>query len=255
MDEEVTELLVRVAQWLLAARRIVCLTGAGVSAESGVATFRDAQTGLWSRFDPQQLASQEGFAADPGVVWRWYMHRLTKVERVQPNAGHRALAQMEAERPNFTLVTQNVDDLHERAGSRHVLHLHGHISRFHCNRCTFQHDLTPADRESLLPPRCTNCGGYVRPSVVWFGEPLPDRVLNQAWRDAERCDIVLVVGTSGVVYPAAELPFLARHAGARIVEVNPDFTPVSEIADAYLAGLSGTILPQIVEAMHRLESS
>ena len=237
------------AQLLAAAQRVVCLTGAGVSAESGVATFRQAQTGLWARFDPMQLASQEGFAAAPGLVWRWYMDRLRTVEAAQPNPAHRALAQLEQRLRSFTLVTQNVDDLHERAGSRSVLHLHGRINRFHCNRCNFEHALTAGERIAPLPPACVACGGPVRPSVVWFGEALPARILELAWREAERCNLMLVVGTSGVVYPAAQLPRLAEQSGARIIDINPERSPISEVADSYLQGAAGVLLPALVAAL------
>ncbi len=249
MSIEISDQIVEAARLLAAARRVVCLTGAGVSAESGVTTFRDALTGLWSKFDPQQLASQEGFAADPGLVWRWYMHRLAQVERAVPNPGHQALAQIETAKPAFTLVTQNVDDLHERAASRHVLHLHGRISRFHCNRCSFEHTLRLVDRVTRTPPRCLNCGGMVRPSVVWFGEALPVRILDRAWIETERCDLLLVVGTSGVVYPAAQLPFFAQQHNARIIDVNPDPSAISEIADIHLQGPSGQLLPALLAAL------
>jgi NAD-dependent deacetylase len=239
-------LLAQAAHMLRQAKRIVCLTGSGVSAESGVATFRNAENGLWSRFDPQRLASQEGFAANPGLVWQWYMHRLTAVEQAEPNAGHRALAELEQRAPHFTLVTQNVDDLHERGGSRHVLHLHGRINRFRCNVCGFDHDLLPAEHRATLPPRCLACGGVVRPDVVWFGEPLPARLLDKAWQASERCDLFLVVGTSGLVYPAAHLPLLARQRGARVIDVNPEVTSISEQADVHLAGRSGALLPQLL---------
>jgi NAD-dependent deacetylase len=253
MPELSEEQLGRAAQLLADARRIVCLTGAGVSAESGISTFRQAQTGLWAQFDPQQLASQEGFAADPGLVWRWYMRRLSAVEQAQPNPGHYALAEIGALKLSFTLVTQNIDDLHERAGSSQVLHLHGRIARFHCNQCQFEHTLTAREQAASQPPRCVNCGGLVRPSVVWFGEVLPNRVLDRAWREAERCDLMLVVGTSGVVYPAAQLPFVARHAGGRVIDINPEETPIAEIADVSLSGLSGRLLPHLVELVRQLQ--
>lgn len=243
----------KAAQLLAHAQRIVCLTGAGVSAESGVATFRNAETGLWSQFAPQQLASQEGFSADPGLVWRWYMHRLDMVERAWPNAGHDALAALERLAASFTLVTQNVDDLHERAGSRRILHLHGRIARFHCNRCHFEHDLLPSERRASEPPACHNCGGLIRPSVVWFGENLPRRVLDHAWREAERCDLLLVVGTSGVVYPAAHLPLVAKQSGARIVDVNPEPSEISALADVFLQGPSGELLPQVTQHVRILQ--
>jgi NAD-dependent deacetylase len=252
-DFDSTELemrqLAKAARLLSPAQRIACLTGAGVSAESGIATFRDAQTGLWANFDPMQLASQAGFSAEPGVVWRWYMERLQRVEQAQPNPGHRVLADLEAQVRRFTLITQNVDDLHERAGSHSVLHLHGRIDRFHCNRCGFDHTLTAQERSASQPPQCLACGGAVRPSVVWFGEALPGRILDHAWRAAERCDVMLVVGTSGVVYPAAQLPLLARQSGARIIEINPERSPLADILDVHLQGPAGVILPALLAAM------
>jgi NAD-dependent deacetylase len=235
------------ARVLRQARHVACLTGAGVSAESGVSTFRDAESGLWSRFDPQLLASQEGFAANPGLVWQWYMHRLSAVEGAAPNEGHHALALLEQFAPNFTLVTQNVDDLHERGGSRHVLHLHGRITRFRCNVCGFEHDLLPKERRATLPPRCISCGGAIRPDVVWFGEALPPRVLDRAWHASERCDLLLVIGTSGVVYPAAHLPLVAQQRGATVVEINPEQTPITERADIHLQGRSALLLPRLLE--------
>lgn len=237
------------SQRLAQAKRIVCLTGAGVSAESGVATFRDAQTGLWSKFDPQRLASQAGFAADPGLVWRWYMARLASVETAAPNPGHLALARLETMMDAFTLVTQNVDDLHERAGSRQVLHIHGRINRFRCNYCQAEHTLRADERQQALPPKCIHCGDQVRPDVVWFGEALPRPVVDVAWREAERCDVMLVVGTSGVVYPVAQLPALAKQAGAVVIDVNPECTPLSMLADIFLQGAGGVVLPQLGAAL------
>ncbi len=240
--------LLAAAKLIAEAKSIFCLTGAGVSAESGVATFRDAQTGLWSNFDPAALASQDGFARDPGLVWRWYMERLTTVEQAMPNAGHQALASLEAEATRFTLVTQNVDNLHERAGSHQVLHIHGRITRFRCNLCALEHPLQLHERDQAEPPRCANCGAWVRPDVVWFGENLPGRVLDAAWRAAEHCDVILVAGTSGVVYPAAQLPLVAKQHGAVVIDINPECTPISEIADLFLQGRSALLLPQILEA-------
>jgi len=225
---------------------VACLTGAGVSAESGVPTFRDAQTGLWSTFDAQRLASQDGFADDPGLVWRWYMARLAGVEKAMPNPGHFALAELAWRMPDFVLITQNVDDLHERAGSGDVIHLHGNIARFHCNRCGREHSLQAEDRSASLPPYCTVCGSYVRPSVVWFGEGLPEDALAAAVDAMTACDLLLVVGTSGLVYPASELPQIAKRAGARVIEINPEPGPLSSMADICLRGPSGEILPQLL---------
>jgi NAD-dependent deacetylase len=240
----------RTAAVLLAgARQVVCLTGAGVSAESGIATFRDAQTGLWSRYDPMQLASPEGFAENPGLVWRWYMARLATLEAVTPNAGHVALAELADRVTHLTLVTQNVDDLHERAGSRNVLHLHGSISRFRCHRCAAPHTLTDADRAALEPPSCRVCGGPVRPAVVWFGEMLPTAAILTAQEAAASCDVMLVVGTSGIVFPAADLPWMARRAGAALIDINPSPTPFSDAAAVFLRGPSGVMLPQLLASM------
>ncbi len=233
--------------------RVACLTGAGVSAESGVATFRDAQSGLWSKFDPAQLASQAGFAADGSLVWRWYMDRLNAVERAQPNAGHLALAQLAGLVDNFTVITQNVDDLHERAGQPKVLHLHGRLNRFRCNLCNDEHELTQAERNHREPPRCQLCGDRVRPAVVWFGEALPGRIWDAAWLAAERCQLMLVVGTSAAVYPAAQLPLVAQQKGAIVVDINPECTPISAAADFFLQGSSGEILPQLLAAMQNVK--
>lgn len=231
---------------LAAARHIVVFTGAGVSAESGVPTFRDAQTGLWSRFDPEALASPQGFRADPGLVWRWYMWRLHLVEAARPNPGHLALVRLATRLPDLTLITQNVDDLHEQAGSRDVLHLHGNLARFRCQGCGLPHQLTPTERAAAEPPTCSICTERVRPHVVWFGEELDRQLLNQAWLAAEQCDLMLVVGAGGMVYPAAILPRVARQAGAILIDINPEPTQLSELAHLYLQGPAGQILPQLI---------
>ncbi|HAJ38169.1 MAG TPA: NAD-dependent protein deacylase [Chloroflexi bacterium] len=249
MDAELTRSLATAADLLARAQAVAVLTGAGVSAESGISTFRDAQTGLWSHFDPQQLASQSGFAANPGLVWRWYMHRLAAVEAATPNPGHLALAALERQTPHFTLITQNVDDLHERAGSTRTLHLHGHIARFFCNTCQAPYTLHPDDRTAPMPPECKFCTGYIRPGVVWFGELLPEREMWAAWQAADTCDLFLVIGTSGVVYPASQLPVRARRHGAPIIEVNPEPSELSVMADICLRGPSGVVLPQLLMAI------
>jgi NAD-dependent deacetylase len=235
------------AEMLRSSTSVACLTGAGVSAESGVPTFRDAQTGLWAKYDPERLASPQGFAADPGLVWRWYMARLGGVEQAAPNAGHLALAEMGRRWPGFALITQNVDDLHERAGSTGVIHLHGNIARFHCHICAAPHQLQADERTADQPPRCALCGGPVRPSVVWFGESLPHRELDAAIEAVSACDLLLVVGTSGLVYPAAQLPSYSKRAGARVMEINPEPGPLSSLADMCLRGLSGEILPRLLD--------
>lgn len=246
---KITTPIQQAAQAVAQAHSITCLTGAGVSAESGVATFRDAQTGLWSKFDPQRLASQEGFADDPGLVWRWYMDRLRTVEAATPNPGHRALAELETRVTAFTLVTQNVDNLHERAGSRQVYHIHGRINHFRCNYCRAEYTLQAHERMQEQPPICPHCGELIRPDVVWFGESLPGDVVEIAWKAAESSEVMLVVGTSGVVYPVAQLPLVAKRAGALVIDVNPHCTPISEMADIFLQGAGGVILPQLLAAL------
>jgi NAD-dependent deacetylase len=242
--------LLREARELVHAAGVVCvLTGAGMSAESGIATFRDAQTGLWSRFDPAQLASAEGFRANPSLVWDWYAERRAGVRRAQPNAGHLALAAFERQhRGRVTVVTQNVDDLHQRAGSTDVIRLHGDILQdiwLDVGRCQPHCDLTRVQGDS--PPRCANCGNMLRPGVVWFGEMLPADALANAQLLAESCDLMLVVGTSGAVYPAAGLAHLARRAGGKVVIVNPEASEIDDEAHLLLRGTAARMLPLLLE--------
>jgi NAD-dependent deacetylase len=220
---------------------VVALTGAGISAESGVPTFRGPE-GLWRRFRPEQLATPEAFQRDPALVWEWYDWRRQRIARCAPNPAHAALADMEARIPGFVLVTQNVDGLHQAAGSRRVLELHGNIWRVRCTTCGW---LGEDRRVPLpqLPPLCT-CGGRLRPDVVWFGESLPADVLSEAWRAASRCRWMVVVGTSALVHPAASLPTIARENGARIVEANLSDTPLTPLAHVVLRGPAGVVLPR-----------
>ncbi|HVF63128.1 MAG TPA: NAD-dependent deacylase [Casimicrobiaceae bacterium] len=232
---------------LRSAARVAVLTGAGVSAESGVPTFRDALTGLWAKFDPRDLATPSAFARNPTLVWDWYAARRETVKSVEPNPGHFAIATMETLVGDFLLVTQNVDGLHARAGSRKLVELHGNIARVRCSREDRVVDAWHASPDSL-PPRCPHCGAFLRPDVVWFEEMLPAGALEAAEAAARRCDVFIVAGTSGEVYPAAALPHYAKAAGARVVEVNPDATPLSSLADDCLRGGSATVLPALVEA-------
>jgi NAD-dependent deacetylase len=232
-----------VRAWAAAAKRLAVLTGAGISAESGVPTFRDAQTGLWAKFDPQQLATEDAFRASPKMVWDWYAFRREMIAKVQPNAGHRALAAFAARHPGrMTLITQNVDGLHQRAGSEGVLALHGNIfedkwldSPKAC--CSIEACAAGS------PPYCDHCGNLVRPDVVWFGEPLPIDALTAAETAARECDLMLVIGTSGVVYPAAGL---ARMATSKVI-LNPEPTELDDAADAVLRGKAAELLPQLME--------
>jgi NAD-dependent deacetylase len=225
---------------LAAARRVAVLTGAGVSAESGIATFRDPD-GLWARFSPQELASMDGFLANPERVREWYAYRRRVITDAAPNAGHLALVDLERQDPDgFTLITQNVDRLHQRAGSRNVLEVHGNLIENRCNDCGWIH----AADDHLLT--CTTCGGPMRPNVVWFGEDLPADVFHAAEDAARTCDVMLVVGTSADVWPAAGLPHTAKLAGATVVEVNPNTTSLTPIADIVLTGTSASILPSLL---------
>ena len=221
---------------------VAVLTGAGVSAESGVPTFR-GERGLWRSFRPEQLATPEAFRRDPALVWEWYDWRRGLIGACAPNAAHETLAEMEALLPDFTLITQNVDGLHQTAGSRNVLELHGNIWRTRCTRC----ERTSEDHRVPLPeisPRCSQCGALLRPDVVWFGESLPSQVLEAAWTAAARCRLMLVVGTSALVQPAASLPLVALRHGARLVEINPAETPLSPRAHEILRGPAAEVLPR-----------
>ncbi len=233
------------------ARTVTVLSGAGMSAESGVPTFRDAQAGLWEEFDPMMLATPEAWRSDPPFVWAWYAWRVALVRAVQPNAGHRALAAWSRNR-ELLIATQNVDDLHERAGSEVLAHLHGSLMSFRCDTCGTAYDGPldiPAEPvERLDPPRCPRGDGLIRPGVVWFGEVLPDGAFDAAHDACRRSDLVLVVGTSGLVYPAAALPDLARGAGVPVVEINPSETEISEGLDISWRTTAASGLPALVAA-------
>ena len=245
-------------RWLQAAcvpGGVAVLTGAGMSAESGIPTFRDAMTGLWLRFDPAQLASDEGFRADPARVWQWYAERRMGVRQAQPNAGHRALAAFALAQPGvLTLVTQNVDDLHQRAGNTDTLRLHGDILQDRwLERCPLGENCLPERALAGDPPRCGECGNLVRPGVVWFGESLPLAALQAAEAAAARCRLMLVVGTSGAVWPAAGLAGVARRAGAKVVIVNPHPSEIDDEAHACLRGTAAGVLPRLLSGHPELD--
>ena len=237
------------------AQHITVCTGAGVSAESGIATFRAAQTGLWTEYDAATLASPEGFRVDPALVWGWYEWRRMKVLQAKPNPGHLAIAELQKKAPRLTLVTQNVDDLHERAGSDNPIHLHGSLHHPRCFACAKPFDYTPGIPDEpeggrrLEPPRCTHCGGYIRPGVVWFGESLPEQAWQSAQKAVEECDLLFSIGTSSVVWPAASLPETAARNGAVVVQVNPEPTALDRTARFNLRGMAGDILPALLEAL------
>jgi NAD-dependent deacetylase len=223
------------------------VTGAGVSAESGIPTFRDAMTGLWSRYRAEELASPDGFRRDPALVWEWYEWRRHLVRSTRPNAGHHALAELQRLNPDTRLVTQNVDGLHQLAGSTDVIELHGNLFS---NRCLEDGGPVPEDSwTSGTPPKCPRCGGPVRPAVVWFGEMLPADALAAAQDAAARCGLFFSVGTSSLVYPAAQLAEIALDRGAVIVEVNPEPTPLTPRSDYVIPHASGLALPALVQRM------
>jgi NAD-dependent deacetylase len=225
------------------AGRIIVLTGAGVSAESGVPTFR-GPGGLWRNYRPEDLATQEAFARDPRLVWEWYAWRRENIAAISPNAAHRALASLEARIPEFVLVTQNVDGLHQTAGSRRIVELHGSIWNVRCVSCgvTTEERRVPMPR---IPPVCA-CGGLLRPGVVWFGENLPPEALTEAFTAAGEAEVTFVIGTSAVVFPAAAIPQIAHGAGSFLIEVNPETTPLTPIADVSLRGTAVEWVPSLV---------
>jgi len=238
------------------ARHLVVFTGAGVSAESGIPTFRDRQTGLWANFDAEALATAGAFERDPALVWGWYEWRRIKVRLAEPNLAHRAIAAMASRVPQLTLVTQNVDDLHERAGSPRVLHLHGRIGHPYCAACGCEHPVPQAPPatvrneseggQRLEPPRCLRCGGRVRPGVVWFGESLPRLRWQEAVEAAHACDAFFCVGTSSVVEPAAGLTRAAIGAGSVTIQVNIERTPLDEHVTLNLRGPAAERLPWLL---------
>ena len=254
-------------QSLRTARRITVLTGAGISAESGVPTFREAQTGLWAQYNPQELATSQAFQRNPKLVWEWYAWRRERVTSVQPNPGHYALAELEKwktqwdvscsivsgtggsplEGSPFLLVTQNVDGLHQRAGSRNIIELHGNIHHVKCFDEGIRVETWSESGE--VPPRCPRCGGLLRPDVVWFGELLPPQAMEAAFQAARECDVFLSIGTSGLVQPAASLPPVAIEQGAVVVEINPNPTPLTPYMNYVLAGPAGVVLPELVRAV------
>jgi NAD-dependent deacetylase len=228
-------------------KRGVVLTGAGISAESGVATFRGKE-GLWGKFRPEELATMEAFMANPEIVWEWYNWRRELLRSVRPNPGHRALVELSRRFREFTLVTQNVDGLHREAGSERVLELHGNILRNKCAACGRLVELAnDIDPKSI--PGCAGCGGKIRPDVVWFGEMLPEDVIEEAIEASEKADIFFAIGTSALVHPAAGLPLVAKRHGAVLVEINPEGTPLTPLADFVFTGKSGELLPQLVQVL------
>ncbi|HUW83038.1 MAG TPA: NAD-dependent deacylase [Phycisphaerae bacterium] len=240
------QLLDQAADRLRRAEHVCVLTGAGVSAESGVPTFRGAH-GLWKGFRAEQLATPEAFASDPPLVWKFYNWRRELLADVRPNPGHTALARMETILPRFDLITQNVDGLHQAAGSRNVIELHGNLWHVRCVACSYQRQVV--GEKLPAEPRCPHCGDWLRPGVVWFGELLPTDALDAARRATDACDVMLVVGTSAVVQPAALMADWARQHGAAVIEINPEATPLSSRATICLPGASGQVLPRLLDRL------
>lgn len=231
---------------LRSARHIAVLTGAGVSAESGIPTFREAQTGLWAQYDPRELATPQAFVKNPRLVWEWYAWRRDLVSKTKPNAGHFALVEMARRVARFTLITQNVDGLHQLAGSADVIELHGNLHRTKCFREEIVIDNWVDTGE--VPPRCPRCGDRLRPDVVWFGEPLPAPAYRAASEAATTCDVFFSIGTSGVVEPAASLARVAIQHGAKVIEINPVATPLTSMMTFALQAASGKVLPALLRA-------
>lgn len=237
------------------ARHVIVLTGAGVSAESGIPTFRDAMAGLWERFEAENLATPSAFRNDPELVWGWYEWRRMQVMQAEPNPAHLAIVKIALHVPRLTLITQNVDDLHERAGSSTPIHLHGSLFHPRCFACARPYTLPPGtpreptNGRRVAPPKCSHCGGRVRPGVVWFGESLPDHAWRAVTKALEQdCDVLLSIGTSSLVYPAASIPTQACEHGALVVQINPAATELDEIASFNLRGRAGEVLPALVQA-------
>lgn len=241
----------RVARAICAARKTVALTGAGISAESGIPTFRDPG-GLWDRYDPEEYATIEAFRRNPAKVWQM-MKDFTALKTARPNPAHMGLAQLEQMGLLHCIITQNVDNLHQAAGSRNVIEFHGNMRQVICQRCG---TVLPMDEISLesLPPYC-RCGGVFKPAGVFFGEPIPPQALARAYEEARTCDLMLVIGTSAVVYPAADIPVVAKQAGAQVIEINPEPTDLTgRISDLIIQEKAGVVIPQILAAIEAIAS-
>jgi len=245
-DDINPEPIAALAEALAEARTVLVLSGSGLSADSGVPTFRDVRTGIWAHHRPEDVATPEAFERDPGFVWQWYRERRRLARSVEPNAGHDALAELEQRLPDLRLVTQNVDGLHQRAGHRDVIEFHGNL---HANRCHRKGRRVEVDDDTDEPPRCPHCGGPVRPAVVWFGEMIPGEALERAGAAGEACDLFLAVGTSAEVHPAAGLADTARRRGARIAEINPAETALSAGAGLRITERAAEALPRVLAAL------
>lgn len=243
------EFSAKLIQILKSARHITVLTGAGVSKESGIPTFREAQTGLWAQYDSMELATPQAFQRNPKLVWEWYEWRRGLVREKKPNAGHYALLEMEKHVPAFNLITQNVDGYHGQVGNQNIIELHGNIMR--TKRWSDDEIITEWKDTGEVPPRCSETGSLLRPDVVWFGENMPLGAIEAAIQGAQNSDVFFSIGTSALVQPAASLPLYAARTGAVLVEINPAETPLTEQMDYVISGMSGDVLPKLVKTVWR----
>ena len=257
MDDKSIELA---AHWIHNSQHIVILTGAGVSKESGVPTFRDGEGSLWEQYDPMEIATYRALKEKPKVVWDFYQYRLNKMGDAKPNPGHLALAKLQDYKVNVTIIAQNIDDLHEQAGSKDVIHLHGRINRYKCTtNCQGNPTLidikSAAHDDKTKPPLCPHCGEFIRPDVVLFGEILPEDELNRAEELSLKCDLMIVIGTSGLVSPADSLPKKAKRNNATVIEINPAYSMITRVADLKIEAPSGMIMPKIIAALETLQGA
>lgn len=234
------------------ANKILFFTGAGISAESGIPTFR-GKDGIWNKLKPEELANFNAFLRNPDMVWEWYQYRRKIINETQPNAGHHAIKSFENYFNEVNVVTQNVDNLHNRAGSKNVFELHGNIERNYCIDCYKNFDEKDFSVDKV--PRCKYCGGLIRPDVVWFGEMLPQDVFAMAEEKAKMCDVCFIIGTTGIVFPAAYIPLIAKENGAYLVEINLTETELSDKVNLSLFGKAGEILPAILEEAKKIRDS
>lgn len=239
------------AKYLIDAVSVIFFTGAGISRESGIPTFREAQTGLWANYDPEELATPTAFKRNPALVWKWYDERRRKLGEVKPNPGHYAIAELERLVPKLVVLTQNVDGLHKVAGSQDVVELHGNIAEFFCFER--RHPAPEVPLGLSEPPRC-HCGSLIRPAVVWFCEALPEESFSRAQKEIMKSSVLFVVGTSALVHPAAGLPILALQNDIPVVEINPDDTPLTRSATLIVRGASGKVLPEVLTAFNKMKS-
>ena len=246
------ETIRNVAELLLKSKYVIALTGAGISAESGIPTFR-GKDGLWRKYRPEELATFSAFIKNPKLVWEWYAWRISMVLNAKPNPAHIALSKMEQMGILKALITQNVDDLHERAGSRNIVKFHGSILKVKCIKCDFEGHLQEPPKD--IPPKCPKCDSLLRPGVVWFGEPIPKQALREAEIHVRNADAIIVIGTSGVVYPAGAIPFIVKERGGAVIEININQTAITPIADYFLQGKAGEILPLVVRKLEELRKT